>query len=311
LDDVIPAARATGRWGSAEVTWTAFRAPIFPEGVDVLEVRVRETAGRAGTVTLALDVTPKVTVGMRNAKLKNRTVLVLPRDSVPPASRREWGCASEANALPGWGKPQGKCDPAFRNIRAGMGGAPIQYRFTVAPKSACNVALGFCESHWSETGKRLMQCQVEGAPPQELDPIAKWGRHQPGVLWFKGSDENGDGQFEIIVKSTPNAGDRNPILNALWIFPASETPNPAQIIAGAANANALHYVAVGGEKDQTLYPPGKLEFALKLPAGGVEELVFLVGCNGASVPTPPESSWTPQNLRRAARDVWRNWVKKE
>ena len=187
---------------------------------------------------------------------------------------------------------------------------PIQYRFTVAPKSEATLALGFCESHWAESGKRVLRCHVEGAPEQEVDPVAKWGRHQPGVLAFKARDDNGDGQLEITVRAAPTAGDRNPILNVIWIFPPGEVVDPAKVVSGAMSATAICYVDVGGENDQALYLPGKLEFPLKLSAGGTEELTFLVACRGGSAPTPESSAWTAAALRRAARDVWSNWAKR-
>ena len=44
-----------------------------------------------------------------------------------------------------------------------MGGVPILYHFKVEPKAEVNVVLGFCESHWAQSGQRPVICQVEGA----------------------------------------------------------------------------------------------------------------------------------------------------
>ncbi len=184
LDGIIPAARAVSARGPVKLTWTAFRAPAFPSGVDVLSVRVEETRGKAANVTVALDVPAAAQVGLRTVKLGARTVLTLPSETLEGQVERAWGYCDEATSLPGWARPEGKCDPAFRNIRAGMGGVSIRYRFAVKPKSAAGVALGFCESHWAQRGQRPMLCLVEGAPAEPIDPIARWGRHKPGVLVF-------------------------------------------------------------------------------------------------------------------------------
>ena len=153
---------------------------------------------------------------------------------------------------PGGPTPAVECDPAFRNIRAGIGGVPILYRFKVDPKAKANVVLGFCESHWAQAGQRPVICQVEGAPPQEVDPVARWGQHQPGALLFAASDANGDGMLEVAVLPKPGAADQNPILNAIWLFPAETLPNLDQVIAGKLNAVASRYVQVGGANDQSL-----------------------------------------------------------
>lgn len=79
------------------------------------------------------------------------------------------------------------------------------------------------------------------------------------------------------------------------------------MLSGMLNSAALQYVDVGGQNDQSIYPPGKLEYRLALPPGGAEELAFLVACPGGSAPIPDTSSWTPGKLRRAAREVWLDW----
>jgi len=262
LDDLIPAARTVSNRGPVTLTCTAFRAPMFPSGVDVLTVRVEETAGQAANLTLALDVSTSVQLGVRTARVGGRTVLTLPRETQRDQELRDWGHYDEATALPGWAKPQGKCDPAFANIRAGMRGVPIHYRFAVAPRAGATVILGLCESHWAEPAQRPLACRVEGAPLQVVDPVAKWGQHKPGALAFQARDLNGDGRLEVIVRFTQGASDRNPILNAIWIFPPGETPSLQKVISGALGAVAIRYVDVGGENDQSIFPPGKLEYQL-------------------------------------------------
>ena len=93
-------------------------------------------------------------------------MLTLPRDAVEAQVLREWGYSDEATSLAGWAKPAVACDPAFRNIRAGLGGVPIRYRFSVPSGTAAQIVLGFCESHWAEAGQRPLDCRVEGASPK-------------------------------------------------------------------------------------------------------------------------------------------------
>jgi len=310
LDDVIPAAQAATDRGAVRLIRTAFRAPAFPSGLDVLTVRVEEARGQPAEVMLGLDLPAKAAIGLRTVRLGGRVVLTLPDESLADRPMRDWGYCDEATSLPGWAKPAVKCDPAFRNIRAGMGGVPIVYRFAVEPKSAATVVLGLCESHWAEAGQRPLSCRVEGAAAQTIDPVGKWGQHKPGALIFAARDENGDGKLEVVVRAAPGARDRNPILNVIWIFPPGESPNLERLVSGDLSAAAARYVDVGGESDQSIYPPGMLEYRIVLPAGGAQELSFFVACPNSSAPLPDTSTWTAATLRRAALDVWRDWPPK-
>jgi hypothetical protein len=307
LEDLVPAARATADRGAVRLICTAYRAPVFPSGLDVFTARVEEAKGEPCTFTLALELPEQAQRGMRTVRLGNRIVLGLPADATAAQTLREWGYCDEAASLPGWANPAVPCDEAFKNIRAGMGGVSIAYRFAVRPKSAATVALGLCESHWAEAAQRPLVCRVEGAVAQEVDPVSKWGRHQPGVLVFKSRDENGDGRLDVVVRAAPQAPDQNPILNAIWIFPPGKAPDPAELIAGKLSAAATYYVDVGGPNDQSLYSPGAIEYKIELPAGGSRELTFLAACSGTSVPSPDASAWTPVTLYDAAADVWRDW----
>lgn len=307
LDGVVPAARAVSMHGAVKLTTTAFRAPAHPSGLDVMLVRVEETKGRSASVTVSLDVPTGARAGMRTVKLGNRNVITLPSPEMAGLQPRDWGHNDDAVSLAGWAKPAVPCDSAFRNIRAGMGGVPIRYHFAVKPRATLQVVLGFCESHWAERGQRVLLCRVEGAPQQEVDPIAKWGRHKPGALVFAAKDDNQDGRLDISVRPAPTAKDKNPILNAVWLLPAAQPPDLAKVIAGELSAKAIRYVDCGGSNDQSLYAGGKLEYSLNLPPGGAQELTFIVACKGGSAPSPDASGWTGETLRRAAREVWRDW----
>jgi hypothetical protein len=307
LGNQIPAAEARQQQGPIHSTTTAFRAPVWPGGLDVLGLVLEETSGREVTCKLALDLPPTVRVGAKTVVQGGRVVVGLPAAAQVSQETRDWGYFDDAVSLPGWARPEAACDPGFRNIRAGMGGVPIEYRFKVEPKTGGNVALGFCESHWSASGQRPVVCQVEGAAPQEVDPLARWGQHQPGALLFTAQDANGDGFLDVAVLPKAGAPDLNPILNVIWVFPPGPPPNLDRVISGQMNTQALRYVDVGGEKDQSLHAGGRVEYTLTVPAKGRQELTFLVACPGGSVPLPHQTAWTSDRLRRAAAEVWRDW----
>jgi hypothetical protein len=307
LEGIVPAAQAAWNQGPVAATVTAFRAPAFPSGLDVVTVRIAQTADAPARVTLAIDLPPDATVGSRTISLGGRPIIALPAPIETNAPLREWGYADDAVALPGWATPSVPCDPAYRNIRAGMNGVPIHYSFSVERGAAYNVVLGLCESFHESPGRRPVVCQVEGAPQQEVDPIARWGRHKPGALLFEAKDVNGDGRLDITVLPRLGSPDTNPILNVIWIFPAGSGLNLDQVVSGRMNPLALRYVDVGGPGDQSLFAPGKAEYVLELPAKGEKELTFLVAAAGSSAPTPGKSAWTAEALRRAAIEVWRDW----
>ncbi len=308
LDGVIPAARITWRDGSLSVSAVVFRAPVFPAGLDLLSLRLEQQsdAGRSpGCLRVNLPEGTRETE--RSVSLGSRRVLILPDQPRAQQQLRAWGHFDEASSLPGWAQPRPGFDPAFANIRAGMGGVPILYRFQVEPRSVRGVVLGFCESYWSEAGSRVLSCKVEGDPAEVVDPLRLWGRHRPGGLGFEGSDANGDGLLEVLVLPGPGTPDRNPILNAIWIFEPELEVDPAQVITGRMNAAAERYVDVGGDRDQPIRPGGRLEFPFVLESGEAREFTFLVACRGTSLPAPDESTWTPRRLRAAAREVWEDW----
>jgi len=303
LDGVVPAAQAQSDYGPAKLTVTAFRAPAWPSGFDVVTVRVEETSGKAAKLGLALSLPEAAAVGRQTISVGGRTVMSLLERPTVTRGTRDWGYDDEAQSLPNWGTPEVDCDPAFRNIRAGLGGVPICYRFKVERGANMQIVLGLLESHHTASGQRVQVCKVEGAPAVEVDPLAKWGRHRPGALLFKAADENRDGWLEINILPAAGSPDQNPILNVIWLFSGDISVDPQQVVLGRLNQLALRYVDVGGPTDQGLYPAGKLEFDIELSANGSKEMTFYAACPGGSVPVPGRTAWTPEALLKAAKDV--------
>jgi len=301
----VPAAEVRQQCGQVTLTLTAFRGPAWPSGFDVLTVRMEERIGKPASFTLRVDLPEGAQISQRAVTVGGGTVMLLTETPTLNRQTRPWGYADDAVSMPGWATPEGDCDPAYRNIRAGLGGVPIAYRFAVEPNAAADVVLGLCESFWSQPGQRAIICQVEGAAKQAVDPIARWGRHKPGALLFHARDANGDGWLDVGVTSDPTSPDQNPILNVIWLFPPGQTPPLEEVTSGRASQKATRYVDCGGSEDQSLYGYGKLEYNVELPAGGLRELSFFVASPGGSLPAPGRHAWTAEKLLAAAGDVWR------
>jgi hypothetical protein len=289
------------------LTQTAYRAPIWPSGVDVLEAELANTGEEPTQVQLELVVPETMEVGESTGSIEGRPCLTSPTNLQPTREEREWGCVGGVKAMPGWAKPEGPCDPAFANISAGMGGVPITYRFAVPPGAKRTVVLGFCESFHPTAGLRPVVALVEGAEQQAIDPIDAWGRHQPGVVRFDATDSDGDGRLQVSVAPHPQASDRNTILNAIWVFDPAIPLDDQQLIEGHLNDRAERYVDVGGQQDQGLYKSGDVKYSLQLEPGQTREFLFLLASPGCrSLPDPSLGLWNPRTLRKAAADVWRD-----
>ncbi len=307
LDGCIPAAEAFSRRGPLQVRWTVYRAPVFPAGVDVLTVGLQSEKESPLEVWVRLGMPDEAEVGFATVRWQKRVVLSVLPQTLAATKSRDWGFITDTTAMVGWARPEGPADPAYANIRAGMGGCPIIYRFKVQPRSSALVVLGVCESHYDRAHIRPVLYEVEGARPEVVDPIGRWGRHKPGTLLFRARDVNGDGELEIAARPLPAAPDRNPILNVIWIFPPDKMPDLAKLAAGELSASAWRYVDVGGQRDQCYYEVRALRFPVVLAPQESKELTFLVACPGSSAPLPDTTAWTAETLRKAAREVFLAW----
>ena len=303
----MPTAVTSIQAGPIALTQSAYRAPIWPSGVDVLEASLVNSGEAPAVVRLELVLPEAMEVGESTGTIEGKPSLALPVGLTPIREERQWGYVDGVSALPGWARPSAACDPAFKNIAAGMGGVPIRYRFKVEPGAKRTVVLGFCESHHPTSGLRPLLAQVEGTEDRSIDPIALWGRHVPGVLRFDAVDANADGRLDIAVVPHPQARDRNPILNVIWVLDPAKSVDEQKLLAGEANEQAEHYVDVGGKNDQAFYKPGNLQFALELQPKEVREFFFLLRSPGCPyLPDLSQGLWDRETLRKAAADVWRD-----
>jgi hypothetical protein len=293
--------------GPVTLTQSAYRSPIWPSGVDVLEAKLCSTSEGEETVELELVIPESMELGESMGSIQGRPSLALPANLQPAREEREWGCLGGVRAMPGWAKPKSDCDPAFCNISAGMGGVPITYRFAVKPGAARTVVLGFCESFHPTSGTRPVMTMVEGAESRAIDPVDIWGQHVPGVIQFDARDVNNDGRLEITIAPHPQASDRNTILNVLWVFEPHLPIDQDQLLAGRLNERAERYVDVGGDQDQALYKPGNPKYVIVLAPREQREFFFLLASPGCqAVPDPSLGHWDQGSLRKAAVDVWRD-----
>lgn len=142
-------------------------------------------------------VSEAMQVGETTGSIEGKPSLALPAGLQPIREEREWGCTAGVSALPGWAKPNVPCDPAFRNITAGMGGVPITYRFAVEPGSKRTVVLGFCESYHPTAGQRPMVVQVEGVfPAASQSGLSFPFRSVPGPLGSGIDSQSGHRRLE-------------------------------------------------------------------------------------------------------------------
>lgn len=303
----VPTVTTTKTAGSIAIRETVYRAPIWPAGVEVLTAEMENKGASEEAVRVRLALPDGVAAGDCLGVAGGRPVLALMSKPQPRVRTREWGCTGGITPLPGWAKPQGECDPAFANISAGMGGVPIEYQFATPAGQRRVIVLGFCESFWNAPGQRPVLVRVEGASDTEVDPIKQWGQHIPGCLQFGATDANGDGVIQVIVAPHPNAADKNPILNVIWLFEPTVNPDLEQVKLGKLNDEALVYVDVGGQQDQSIYEAGPVVYDIKIAPGRTESLVFLLAAPGGTVPNPKDTAWRPDTLLKAAKDVWRDW----
>lgn len=300
--DAAPTAVDRASLDGLSLTTEAYRAPIWPSPVDVLTVTAVNGGTEAAPLHLTFDLPAGIGLGDGAALAGGRVVMRFPTDGLAERESLDWGWTSGGSAMPGWASPEGAVDPAFRSIRAGMGGTDLVYQFRVRPGSAQQVAVGLCESHWADAGQRPVKLVVEGAPTQVLDPLALWGRHRAGVVMFDGRDLNGDGLLRVAGLPVEGAPDTNPILNAIWLFAPDLAVDVQAVVRGELNDAATQFVDVGGERDQGFYRFDALAYDLTVPPGETLTQTFLLAAPGGSV--PDTDAWTPRLLRQAADEVW-------
>jgi len=144
----------------------------------------------------------------------------------------------------GWSRPSQSCDSAFYDVAYGKKGLSgegiVEFHIKVLPGASFQVVLGFCEGKYDKPGIRAMRIYAEGGAQRDIDPVADFGAHVPGVYTLRAVDADKDGILTIVVGNKPGAKDRDAIVNGLWLFNGN-APAAASIIAGKENTHAALY----------------------------------------------------------------------
>jgi hypothetical protein len=96
----------------------------------------------------------------------------------------------------------------------------------------------------------VLDVRIEGKVRRTVDSVAEYGWNVPGVVLLDAADENGDGWVDVAVGPAKTARDETAILNALWVFGASDSVTAEQLVTGRAEAKPLAFVDCGGESGQ-------------------------------------------------------------
>jgi hypothetical protein len=130
-----------------------------------------------------------------------------------------------------WARPAKSLDPSLAHIALHNAGS-IRYRIHAEAGGAYHVALAFCEGWWDQAGQRVQVLRVEGAAPVTVDTVADLGKNQAGAFWFRAKDTDGDGGIDVQIDAADQAGDKNTILNGLWVFEAGRRADNEALLAG-------------------------------------------------------------------------------
>ncbi|MEP6683624.1 MAG: hypothetical protein ABJA35_10200 [Parafilimonas sp.] len=189
------------------------------------------------SAVVPMTITQKESDGIN---ITQKTFLQIPGEQALNSIERYDSRRSEFN----WSKPNKLCDSAFYDVAYGIKGLSgegiIEFHIKVKPGATFNAVLGFCEGKYDTAGTRPMRIYVEGSPQKDVDPVADFGAHTPGVYTLAAKDSNNDGILTIVVSNKPGAQDRDAIVNGLWLFNGS-VPNTASIIAGKEDNKAALY----------------------------------------------------------------------
>ncbi|HLA86299.1 MAG TPA: hypothetical protein VJL29_16040 [Thermoguttaceae bacterium] len=145
-----------------------------------------------------------------------------------------------------WAQPGGSATQKLSSI-AMHGEVAVQYHVKVTPGASATVALGLCEGWHDQPGQRVLDLDVEGAPPRQTDLVADLGKNVAGAYWFAARDADGDGLINIRVIAAKKAKDKVAVLNGFWVFDDVQKDDDA-LLAGKldSQAAAVHYA---GDRD--------------------------------------------------------------
>ena len=207
------------------------RVPIVQTRKQAGSVKIEEELFEIipGKETTAAGATP---LPLRRAAAKSDEAGVKP---TPPEENR------------GWAKPEVPCDPAFTDVAVGWRG-PLDYELRVPPGKQMKIVVGLCEGYEKQPGKRVLQIEVEGAPPLVVDPIKEAGHNRPLLRVVDGRDVDRNGVITIRIARAAGSTDPYPIVNALWAFEPERLPPPAEILSGEGQDRQYAFLRCGSSQ---------------------------------------------------------------
>ena len=223
-----------------------FPGPLFPHASGrgfqtTVGVVVTEAARPAGQELLDPRVpivrTRQTAPGL---EITQEAFATLP-DPTRPKAAVEASRVDNGDVLRNWAQPMGPVQPGLAHIAVHMDG-PIAYALRVKPGSRYRVVLGLCEGYHDKPKARVLDLKVEGAPTRTVDAVAELGRNRAGAFVFDAADTDDDGRITVRVEANPAGWDGNTILNALWVFAPDTRVEPARVLAGEADGEALAVV---------------------------------------------------------------------
>ena len=136
-----------------------------------------------------------------------------------------------------WAKPPAGVSKLLATIDGGRP-RPIRYQVKVQPGSSVAVAVALCEGWHDQPGQRVLDITVEGAPVRTVDTVADLGKNVAGAFWFDAKDVNHDGLIDLRIDAAKSAKDKNPILNAFWVFDKPVKRDDSALLSGSLDAQA-------------------------------------------------------------------------
>ncbi len=198
----------------------------------------------------------------------------------------------------GWAAPAVPCDPVFKDAAIGWGRS-IEYRFRAEPGRTFQAALGFCEGHHPDPGKRVEEIRIEGKAVKTIDPVRDAGRNVPLVVVVPARDADGDGWIQIAVAAAETATDKNTILNGLWVF-EGDAPRPEEVLSGKLPRPPAAFAA-GGPDEERVGPGGRAR----------ADLFIVRAVNGGGAAASAPLALTVESTRKLEVSEGRGLIRKD
>lgn len=302
----IPVAVVGGRVGGVPFGWRCWQASTL--GVEATWLDI-------DSASLPLNVVIQSQIGELGVfqdgafLCDGDLVAILPRGFRAKVENSSWGLihpglAPVVERLPA----REGVDSAFHSLRSG---AVISYQFDVAPIADYYIYLGFLPPA-QPTLERTLDINVNSVYMRQRFKPKSRGM-EPTIL--EAPVHAPDGMIALTVTCDDQAyhdegqfeGCNRAFLNAIWIFDKPITDTEA-LIAGKLNDDAVHYVQVGGERDQILHPRLHLQWNPEAAAAKLKDKRFrpwiVLPRQGDRATIPYLLQVSPEASHKTTTSVW-------